>query len=506
MDLVTLDDISFDGVLILGLGETGLAAAKWCHRHGAKLKIADTRPEPPGLEAIRAQAPESELHLGSNRFADDLLDGIELVVLSPGLSPRQAGIKDLLEECRSRDIAVSGEVELFGQALRALGEHNQKDYPVLAVTGTNGKTTVTEMTACMIHQAGIPVCAAGNIGPSCLTALMQALDSDHIPDVWVLELSSFQIHTIRTLKPLASVVLNITQDHLDWHDGMQDYIDHKIKLLNLSQYKVINHSDPVLRDIYSELNKPEYRVISDQKPVYAGDLGMLQEGGIYWIAASEQPEDFDPPKRSRKKVQEPQPRPECEVRKLMPVDALCVKGRHNALNALAAMALARTLDISWTPLLQGIQAYTAAPHRMNFVRTIREIDFINDSKGTNVGATLAAISGVDRNIVLIMGGLGKGQDFYPLAEPISEKVRCIVLIGRDADIIADQLKQTGVPVIKSGSLREALNSAYQQARSNDIVLFSPACASMDMFKNYEDRGEQFVEAVEDLALEQGEIL
>lgn len=505
-------DLSQSHVLVLGLGETGVASALWCLRQGAKLRIADTRDEPAGLAEIEVAAkaePAAEISyaLGAASLQASTLAGIDSLVLSPGLSPNASPVREFLSQAEAQGIEIIGEIELFARALRDLKASRDYACEVVAITGTNGKTTVTMMVRDMLEAAGLTAVAAGNISPAALSALMQALDTDALPQVWVLELSSFQLATVQSLQPKASVVLNLSQDHLDWHVDWADYAQHKAKLLQLSETKVVARADPEVLAMVPEVAAVEVISFGEDEPSLLGDLGIQTVGGMSWLAASCDDEGFETPLSAgaKKRKAEASTRAPAHLKQLMPVEALPVKGRHNALNALAALALCRALGINWSPLLRALAAFKAAPHRMNFVRSIAGVDFINDSKGTNVGATLAGINGLAQSLVVILGGLAKGQDFSPLLAPLQEKAKGIILIGRDAKLIEAALSATVLPIKHADSMQEAVVEAMRLATAGDIVLLSPACASMDMFSNYMQRGEAFAEAVQDLAHEYGEI-
>lgn len=495
-------------ILILGLGETGLAAAKWCLQQGAQISVADTRETPPGLQALQeAGASPETFFLGEQQaLRASNLEGVHSIVLSPGLLPFASPIKEFLEQANEQQIEVIGEIELFARALADLHEQCQYQPKVLAVTGTNGKTTVTTMTRDMCQQAGLTAVAAGNISPAALDALMEAIRLEQLPDVWVLELSSFQMHTTSTLKPHASTVLNVTQDHLDWHGSMEHYMQSKAKLLALSNVAIVNRDDPLTMQMVDYVDDLHVRSFGSNEPLLSGDLGIEYLNGMAWLCVNEY-DDFDAPvtKPNKKKSYERPVRPQGQVKRLMPADAMRVRGRHNTLNGLAAMALCRAIGVAYTPLLMTLRDYEAQAHRCNFVRTIRGVDFIDDSKGTNVGATQAALVGMERPTVLILGGMGKGQDFSPLCAPVQQYARAVLLIGVDREIIANALSTTSVPMVRFDSLEDAVQASLQYAKEGDVVLLSPACASFDMFKGYHHRGQVFVEAVERLAIESGEL-
>ncbi|HAP26155.1 MAG TPA: UDP-N-acetylmuramoyl-L-alanine--D-glutamate ligase [Achromobacter sp.] len=403
-------------------------------------------------------------------------------------------------------LAVTGLRSLLGELGDTWYGRPSAALAVVAVTGTNGKTTVTALTRQLVEASGLTVIAAGNISPAALSALMDALDSDALPQVWVLELSSFQLETTRTLMADAAVVLNVTQDHLDWHGGMQAYADAKGRLLKMSRVAIVNRDDPLTVDMVSSLNAMNVRSFGRDVPELVGDMGLELGQGVAWLTACES-NDFDepaPPTRRKKDAPEPV-RAKGRMSRLMPVDALRIRGIHNALNALAALQLARCLDLGWGAMLRALRDYAGEPHRAAFVRTIGGVDYINDSIGTNVGATVAALEGLGQPVVLIAGGQGKGQDFSPLIPVVSRHARAVMLIGLDGPEIGRVLEPTGVKCLTVETLRDAVRGAAELAQPGDAVLLSPACASLDMFRNYPHRGQVFVEEVEDLARDRGEV-
>ena len=501
--------MSTANVLILGLGETGSAAALWCARRGDSLRVADTRAEPGGVEALRAGLASAQVEycLGQPDFGPDLLAGIDSIVLSPGLAPDQPPVGALLTLARERGVEIIGEIELFARALADLRETRGYAPKVLAVTGTNGKTTVAALTRHLVDGCDVSVRAAGNISPAALSSLMDALDNDDLPDVWVLELSSFQMETTRSLAPDAAVVLNVSQDHLDWHGSMTAYAAAKARLFEHAAVRIVNRDDALVSDMVAHLDDLSVRSFGRGLPVLVGDMGLDDSHGVAWLAAGEA-DDFEQPTSSgRRRKNAPRPvRSAARVVRSMPVDALLLRGLHNALNVQAALLLARSLGLPWSDLLRAVREYRGEPHRMAFVRSIDGVDFINDSKGTNVGATVAGLEGLGAKAVLIAGGLGKGQDFSPLASAVAQHARAVVLIGQDAALIAQALADTGVPTERADSLDQAVTRAFELAHpEGDAVLLSPACASMDMFRNYGHRGQSFADAVQELALDRGEV-
>jgi len=511
MSAYTFPSLQGEGrFLILGLGATGAAAAAWCLRAGVTPKLADTRTQIDSLQALRALpgGASMEVRLGDAACAPEGLDGVRAIVLSPGLSPLEDPIRGLLRLARERNIDVIGEIELFARALADLATQGYTPR-VLAVTGTNGKTTVTAMTRHLLQASGVTARAAGNIGPAALTALADALDANDLPQVWVLELSSFQLHTTQSLKPDAAAVLNVTQDHLDWHGSLEAYADAKARLLQGAALAVVNRDDSMVRAMVPALDGRDVRSFGRERPDAEGDLGLEHSHDVLWLAHA-QAQAFDLPSvptRRRKTLSLPLPRPQGRVTRLMPVDALRVQGLHNALNAQAALLLARAAGADWAAMLRALRDYRGEPHRMASVRTIGGVDFIDDSKGTNVGATVAGLQGLGRPAVLIAGGLGKDQAFAPLARAVREHARAVVLIGRDAREIAHALDAADarVPQVFAESLPAAVRQAHALAQPGDAVLLSPACASMDMFRDYTHRAQVFVDAIEALALDLGDV-
>jgi UDP-N-acetylmuramoylalanine--D-glutamate ligase len=502
--------MNYDGktALVLGLGESGLAMAQWLARCGARVRVADTRAEPARLPALRAAVADADFIAGG--FGADLLDGADFVAVSPGLAPARE-LAAIVPAAAERGIPVWGEIEFFAQALAALRAERGYAPKVIAITGTNGKTTVTSMTGLLCRRAGLSTRVAGNISPAALDVLRDALgngvDADDLPQAWVLELSSFQLHTTFSLNADAATVLNLTQDHLDWHGSMAAYAADKARIFGPDTVRILNRDDAIVMGMAAP--GAHTNTFGTGEPDAPGSFGLLNERGVLWLAnanAAEEPEK----KRKKNEVAEPV---ELFINRMMPADALRIRGLHNASNALAALALCRAAGLPLAPLLHGLREYGGEPHRVELVASIANVDYYDDSKGTNVGATVAALEGLgksfgdaDRQILLIAGGDGKGQDFAPLAGPCSRYVRAILLIGRDAAAIRAAVEPTGVPCFDLDGLPEATRRAAGLARSSDVVLLSPACASLDMFTNYAHRAQVFVDAVRELALEKGQAL
>jgi UDP-N-acetylmuramoylalanine--D-glutamate ligase len=491
-------------VLILGLGISGLAMARWCVRcSAARVTVADTRTAPPHLVTLQHELPQ--VHFVAGPLNASLVEGrnLDAVYRSPGLSPDS--IAPVLIAAQSSATRAGGELDLYAMALTAL--HTSRNYApaVLAITGTNGKTTVTSLTGQLIAHAGKTVAVAGNIGPSLLDTLAAHLDADTLPEVWVLELSSFQLDGVTGFEPTAAVVLNVTQDHLDWHGSMDAYAQAKSRIFGATGLMVLNRDDAAVMamlppPVRAKLQKPverAYTSFGTDMPQRPGDFGIEEVNGMVWLVRAL---EADETKRKRKEAAD-----ELYFQRLMPADVLRIRGRHNASNALAALALCAAAGCSLAPILFGLREYRGEPHRVEPVGILNEVEYFDDSKGTNVGATVAALQGLgaDRKIVLILGGDGKGQDFAPLAAPIARYARAVVLIGRDAPLIRHSLEGVGVPLVDAESMDVAVVQASQRAHAGDAVLMSPACASFDMFDNYEHRARVFCAAVQELALAAG---
>jgi UDP-N-acetylmuramoylalanine--D-glutamate ligase len=485
-----LFDLNGRTVLVLGLGQSGLAMARWAAFRGASVRVADTRQAPENLQLLEQELPGVPFVAAS--LGPELLEGVDLIAWSPGLSIEIGPTADFHAMAVARGIAVAGEIELFAQALALLREQGYAP-AVIAITGTNGKTTTTALTAHLCRSAGRSTRAAGNIGPAALDALREAVATDDLPEIWVLELSSFQLALAQSLRPQAATILNLTQDHLDWHASTQSYGQAKQRIYAPGTVAVWNRDDPATQP----QRDTEQVSFGLDAPQQAGDLGLLSEGALEWLAEAVATDDpVGNPRRRKQPV-------EVSVRRLMPAEALRIAGRHNHANALAALALARAIGVPLARMLHALRDFTGEPHRCQHVACIEGVDYFDDSKGTNVGATVAALQGLGRPVVLIAGGDGKGQDFSPLAPPVAWHARAVVLIGRDGPLLGQALHSTGVNIEASDSLEQAVAAARMLAKPGDAVLLSPACASFDMFRNYEHRAQVFVDAVRQIALESG---
>ena len=453
-------------VLVLGMGETGLSMAKWLSRMGANVRVADSRTVPPGMEDFKQALPHALMFTGA--FTAEAFAGIDLIAISPGICLAEK----LVQQAMKDGIPVTGDMELFALAIRWLSASRPT---IVAITGSNGKTTVTAMVGAMVKKAGWDVEVAGNIGPAVLDALMRRVDSGRLPQAWVLEISSFQLETMQNLGPDAATVLNLSEDHLDRYDGMREYAAAKARIfLDTANrqgadagMQILNREDSMVREM--ALRGRKQITFGLDLPVGDSDFGLLREDSNSWLVQG--------------------------ATRLMKTSELGVHGLHNAANALAALALCRAVALPFEPLLQALREFRGLPHRMEKVGTYGGITFYDDSKGTNVGATAAALTGMTQSVVLIAGGVGKGQDFAPLAKPIAEHARAVVLIGRDAGKIASAISHCGVSLHHASTMEEAVQKSFLLAQGGDAVLMSPACASFDMFKNYAHRAEAFIAAV-----------
>jgi UDP-N-acetylmuramoylalanine--D-glutamate ligase len=378
----------------------------------------------------------------------------------------------MVQRAIKEGVPVVGDMELFALAIKQLNTSKPR---ILAVTGSNGKTTVTAMVGAMVKKSGWDVEVAGNIGPAVLDALMRRHDLEKPPQAWVLEVSSFQLETTQNLDSDAAAVLNLSEDHFDRYVGMEDYAAAKARIFlgGPGGVQILNRDDAKV--LAMALNGRKRMTFGLDLPVGNDDFGLLRENEEnIWLAQGET--------------------------RLMKTSELGVTGLHNAANALAALALCRAIDLPLEPALQALREFRGLPHRMEKVAAFNGITFYDDSKGTNVGATVAALNGMTQSVVLIAGGDGKGQDFSPLARPIAEHARAVVLIGRDANKIVNAISHSGVPLHHATTMEEAVQKSFVLAKENDVVLMSPACASIDMFKNYIHRAETFIAAVKGLQL------
>jgi UDP-N-acetylmuramoylalanine--D-glutamate ligase len=434
--------------VIVGLGRTGFSCARYLLAHGWRIAVTDTRAAPPELARLRALDPAIPLALGA--LDTRLLAGAVCVVASPGVSLGEP----FFAEARRLGLEIVGDVELFARAARA---------PVVGITGTNGKSTVTTLVARMAERAGLKVRAGGNLGEPALELLSAEAQ------LYVLELSSYQLETTVSLTCRAATVLNVSPDHLDRYADLAAYAAAKARIFARCDTAVINLDDPLV----VAMPRGAARTLSfSLRAAIGADYAVAEHQGTWWLTRAGTP--------------------------LLSLAELKIQGLHNAANALAALALGEALALPLAQMLAELREFEGLPHRSQWVADVAGVRFINDSKGTNVGATLAAVAGTPGPVVLIAGGDGKSQDFTPLAGALRGKVRHAVLIGRDAALIEAALAGA-CPSERAGSLPEAVRAAARAARAGDTVLLSPACASFDMFRDYAHRGAVFAEAVRELA-------
>ena len=467
-------------VLVLGLGETGLSMVRWLSAQGAHLRVADSRNEPPGLAEAAQHVAAEQIYCGA--FSDALFEGIDLIAISPGVPLCDPDVA----RAAARGIPVVGDIELFAQHVRGRrlstsfplsptlsreGGEREKQPLILAITGSNGKTTVTSMVAHLCKAAGKDAVAAGNISPAVLDVVLER--GANQPEIWVLELSSFQLETVATLNAGAATVLNISEDHLDRYDGINEYAAAKARIFYGCATQVLNRDDA--RSMSMAHAGSRIITFGLSLPDNPDDFGIECVESEIWLVHGGQ--------------------------RLLKFSELKIAGMHNVANALAALALCHAIELPMPVLLEALRSFKGLPHRVERVAEIDGVVYYDDSKGTNVGATVAALEGLGRKVVLIAGGEGKGQDFAPLKPAVAQHARAAVLIGRDAPLIASALAGCGVPVLHAKNMDDAVAKAAQFARSGDAVLLSPACASFDMFRNYEHRAEKFVEAVHELMKE-----
>ena len=458
-------------VLVLGLGESGLSAARWIAGEGGKPRGADSRARPPGAKAFRAALPGAELRLGA--FKASLLAGIDLVCLSPGLSLAEP----VVQEAVARGLPVVGDIELFAWAVRERTgrERTGRVQPgpiILGVTGTNGKSTVAALTGHLLRAAGVDCEVAGNIGPAALDALMarRAAPSPVAPAAWVLELSSYQLETTWSLDPDAAAMLNLSEDHLDRYTGLADYAAAKARIFLGRGVQVLNRASSASMALAIPA-RPQLTFGPDAPPM-PEDFGIASLEGRDWLVRGEE--------------------------RILRVAELPIRGEHNVANALAACTLALQAGAPLAALAAGLRGFRGLAHRMELVAERGGVAWFDDSKGTNVGATAAALRGLARRSVLILGGEGKGQDFSPLRAVVKDRASHVLLIGRDAPSIERAIEGAGVPLERCATLEAAVARAAAVVKPGEAVLLSPACASFDMFRDYKHRGEAFAAAVKEL--------
>jgi len=452
--------------LVVGLGITGLSCVRHLVAQDYDVRVVDSRSEPPRLDALKQEFPQVPARCGE--FAQTAFEGIDLLVVSPGVAVSEPAIARAV----AAGIQPIGDIELFARAVQgrtsAAGDRMsgaaEVNAPVLAVTGANGKSTVTALVGTMCQAAGWDTAIGGNIGVPALALLREPA-----PRVYVLELSSFQLETTYSLNAQAATVLNVTPDHMDRYADLASYAAAKARIFAGDGVQVLNGDDPVVRALARPGRKVSF--FSATAPTRPQDYGLVEDGTETLLMRGES--------------------------RLLAASDIKLPGRHNWINVLAAMALADAAGVPLSAQQQAARAFAGLPHRTELVSTKNRVRWINDSKGTNVGATLAAIAGMDAPVVLIAGGDGKGADFTLLRAAVADRARTVVLIGRDAPKIEAALAGV-VPVHHAADMKAAVKRAAELARPGDIVLLSPACASFDMFRNYEHRGEVFKTTVKEV--------
>ncbi len=449
MALITTDQFR----IVVGLGKTGLSCARYLARKGWPFAVVDSRENPPGAAELKTEMPEVALHCGP--FNAALLQTASELILSPGVALSEPAI----QEAQAAGVPVIGDIDLFCREISA---------PIVAITGSNAKSTVTILVGEMALAAGKTVGVCGNIGTPVLDLLLEPEK-----DLYVMELSSFQLETTHDLRAAVATVLNISPDHMDRYPSVQAYYQAKHRIFRGCRKAVINRDDPLTAPLLPKaVTTLSYHLGRPDIGVY----GVLPEDGSQWLAVGQQP--------------------------LLNIAKLKIRGSHNIANALAALALGESVDLPVTAMVQALKAFPGLDHRCQWVAEVQGVQYFNDSKGTNVGATLAALRGLgqtlkgDEKIILLAGGVGKGAEFSELAPALKEYGRALIYFGQDGQQIADQ---TGtIPGHAADSLEDAVRQASSLAQSGDLVLLSPACASFDMFSGYPARGDAFVKAVEGL--------
>jgi UDP-N-acetylmuramoylalanine--D-glutamate ligase len=441
-------------VVVLGLGLTGLSLVRYLVRHGAHVRVADTRDAPPNAAALAQAFPH--VHLETGPLSEATFVAADMIAISPGVAKDQPAIRAAVDA----GVELVGDVELFARALPG----GQK---VVAITGTNGKTTVTALTGALAGAARLSTVVAGNIGTPVLDAIAPFETGEAWPELFVLELSSYQLETTSSLEAAAAAVLNVSANHLDRYPGLADYAAAKGRIYAHAAVQVLNRDDPIVR--LMRLPGHVVQTFGAGVPVSEEEWGLVRRPDGEWLARGGE--------------------------LLMPASGLSLVGRHNALNALAALALVASVAEVTPAVLDALAAFRGLAHRMERVAEAGGVMFVNDSKGTTVAATEAALAGLARPVILIAGGDAKGQSFVPLKASVDRACKAVLLIGRDAPLVARGLAGTKAAVEQPGTLEAAVERAFALAQAGDAVVLSPACASLDQFASYVKRGERFAELV-----------
>jgi UDP-N-acetylmuramoylalanine--D-glutamate ligase len=443
--------------VVVGLGKTGLSCVEFLAKKGVNVAVTDSRAEPPCLDELKKQFPQVATSMGA--FDAAMVMSASELIVSPGVALREPVIAKAI----AKGIPAIGDIELFARYVKA---------PVIGITGTNGKSTVTSLVGEMAKQAGLNVGVGGNLGTPVLEMLQQNFE------LYVLELSSFQLETTHTLKTVAATVLNITPDHMDRYQNLEEYIAAKQRIFQHCKVAIINREDPIsYSGLTNQCSETKMPLISfGLNEPNDGEFGIRQIKHDFYLAYGDE--------------------------NLLSVNKLQIKGKHQWANALAALALGHAYGLPMEAMLKALQTFPGLAHRCQWVRNLHGVDWYNDSKGTNVNSTQAAIEGlggiISGKLILLAGGLGKQQDFSPLHEPVHEHVRTVILFGHDAELIAAALANA-CTLLFAKNFAEAIELAKQNAQAGDAVLLSPACASFDMFTNFEHRGEVFIDLVQHLS-------
>lgn len=542
---LSLFDLRGRRVLVLGLGQSGLASVRYAVLREADVHVIDTREKPALLADLNERYPQVTFqHLALSQIDCTPYD---LIVWSPGISIERGDGVALATAARAAGVCIVGELDIFVQAVQAaIAQTRQNQEPararstdqpgeddatlpepepeqqtrLLAVTGTNGKTTVCALATEMARAVGVDARAVGNIGYSLLDAWCDAWQAGEMPQLWIMELSSFQLALAGQFDPDVALILNVTPDHLDWHHSFASYAAAKRRIAGPHTHLILPRRGlppeldlPELVDPDDEslskkaareaaralANAPPRTLFGDSDPVKVGDTGLVRDGGIVWLAEAQSGEL---PGARKRNDAEPAP----VIKRLMPVDVLPLRGEHNQLNALAAIALCRAAGLPMAGMLHALRQYRGEPHRCQLIARIADVNWFDDSKGTNVGATCAALAGLEQKAWLIAGGQGKDQDFAPLADAVRRYAAGVILFGQDAQKIGAVLADAGVELLAASDMADAVSLAARHARSGQAVLLSPACASFDMFANYKARGQAFVAAVQAYGEDQGIVM
>jgi UDP-N-acetylmuramoylalanine--D-glutamate ligase len=453
-ELICADMFSGQRVLIMGLGKTGLSCVKFLADRGVDFAVMDSREQPPGVFEVKNLYPSIEVYTG--KLDEAVIEKFDVLVVSPGIALNEPALQHAVKLGKP----VIGDVEILAQCTKK---------PVIAITGSNGKSTVTTLVGEMAGQAKLQAIVAGNIG----VPVLENINEDEETDLYVLELSSFQLETTQSLNAAVSTVLNISEDHMDRYDSLSDYAEAKCKVVSGKGVVVVNLDDEYVMSLIGKQIKDRQTIGFTLKvPETENEFGVISQDGEVWLAKGKD--------------------------KLIPVSAIKIKGQHNVANVLAALALGTAIGLPLPVMLETVQQFSGLPHRTQWVAESNGIQWFNDSKATNVGAAIAAIKGMGSDrLILILGGQGKGQNFSELGEIITQHARLVILLGEDADVIEKAIGSK-VKVTKVDRLEDAVKEAHDQAVEGDIVLLSPACASFDMFEGYEHRGNEFMRLVHEV--------